>query len=73
MPCLPKWELSSVEATGEALSSADCVIIATDHAEVDLRPVVYRARRVLDLRNAVRRRLGDRPDGPLPANNVDEL
>lgn len=72
VPYLPKWELSSVELTDETLSSSDCVVIATDHAEVDLRPVIHRAPRILDLRNAVRRRLGGRSNGPLPPN-VDVL
>jgi len=72
VPYLPKWDLASIDLTAEALGSTDCVVIATDHTEVDLRLVVHEAPRVLDLRNAVRRRLGERSNGPLPAN-VDVL
>lgn len=72
VPHLSKWELPSVELTDEELGSSDCVVIATDHTEVDLRLVVHKAPRILDLRNAVRRRLGERSNGPLPAN-VDVL
>jgi UDP-N-acetyl-D-glucosamine dehydrogenase len=68
VPYLPKWELSSVELTGEELGSADCVVIATDHTEVDLRLVVHEAPRILDLRNAVRRRLRGGANSSMPAN-----
>jgi UDP-N-acetyl-D-glucosamine dehydrogenase len=64
VPDLPKRKLSSVEITRRALESADCVVIATDHASVDLELVVEAASKVVDLRNAVRKRLG----GRLPAN-----
>lgn len=68
VPVLPEWGLSSVELTEEELCSSDCVAIATDHAKVDLRLVVDAAPKVIDLRNAVRRRLGKRSNGPLPPN-----
>ena len=68
VPVLPEWGLSSVELTEEELRSSDCVAIATDHAKVDLRLVVDAASKVVDLRNAVRRRLGKRSNGPLPPN-----
>ncbi|MGB3681941.1 MAG: nucleotide sugar dehydrogenase [Rubrobacteraceae bacterium] len=68
VPVLPEWGLSSVELTEKELYSYDCVAIATDHAAVDLRLVVDTAPKVVDLRNAVRRRLGKRPNGPLPPN-----
>jgi len=66
------YGLSSVELTPDLVRSVDCVIIATNHASVDLAMVVEHAARVVDLRNAVRQTLGGRPDGPAPAN-VDVL
>ena len=68
VPHLPNQRLFSVELTEEEVRRADCVVIATDHDAVDLRMVVNSASRVIDLRNSVRRRLGDK----LPAN-VDVL
>ena len=69
---LPEWKLSSVGLDEEELRGTDCVIIATDHAAVDLRPVVSYAPKILDLRNAVRRRLGGCFKESLPPN-VDVL
>lgn len=63
VPRLTDYKLNSVEMNEEELSRADCVVIATDHEAVDLRLVVGSASKVVDLRNAVRRRLGE-----LPAN-----
>ncbi len=63
LPNLPEHKLSSVELTKERLAQSDCVVIATDHDAVDLRLVVDLAPKVVDLRNAVRKRLGE-----LPAN-----
>lgn len=60
--------LASVDLTEAAVENADCVVIATDHFGLDLGLVVEHAPRILDLRNAIRRRLGGRPNGPLPAN-----
>lgn len=68
VPILPEWALSSVELTEEEVHAADCVAIATDHAMVDLRLVVDAAHKVVDLRNAVRRRLGKQPNYSLPPN-----
>lgn len=68
VPILPEWALSSVELTEEEVHAADCVTIATDHATVDLRLVVDAAHKVVDLRNAVRRRLGKQPNYSLPPN-----
>lgn len=64
VPDLPVHELSSVDLTEEELSRADCVIVATDHDAVNLETVVRSSASIVDLRNAVRKRLG----GPLPAN-----
>lgn len=71
VPDLPGWGLSSVELTEETLRSSDCVIIATDHTAFDLRLVVDAAPKIVDLRNAVRRRLGY-SNGSLP-KKVDVL
>ncbi len=71
VPTLPGWVLSSVELTEEELRGCDCVVIATDHAAVDLNAVVQTAPKVVDLRNAVRQRSGQ-VNGPLPPN-VDVL
>jgi UDP-N-acetyl-D-glucosamine dehydrogenase len=57
-----------VDLTEEAVANSDCVIVATDHSSFDLGFVVDNARSILDLRNAVRKRLGGRPNGPLPEN-----
>lgn len=61
---LPEHGLRSVELTQRELQAADCVIISTDHNDVDLGPVVRYASKIVDLRNAVRRRLG----GSTPEN-----
>jgi len=44
----------SVELTDEELSSADCVVITTDHSAVDYERVVRRSRLVVDTRHATR-------------------
>jgi UDP-N-acetyl-D-glucosamine dehydrogenase len=67
IPYLPEHKLVSVELTQEELEQTDCVVIATDHRAVNVRPVVSHAPKVVDLRNAVRRKLGVLPD------NVDVL
>ncbi|WP_047864311.1 nucleotide sugar dehydrogenase [Rubrobacter aplysinae] len=58
VPELPDNGLESVELTEGQIEEADCVVIATDHKVVDLEPVVARASKIVDLRNAVRNRLG---------------
>ena len=72
VPELRKEGLKSVPLTVERIKAADCVVIATDHRAVDLKPVVDHARRIMDLRNAVRKSLNGDPAGPVPAN-VDVL
>ncbi len=42
-------------ALGEALASADCVVVVTDHSSYDWADVVARSRLVVDTRNAVAR------------------
>jgi UDP-N-acetyl-D-glucosamine dehydrogenase len=46
--------------TGEALREADCVLILTDHSDVDYAQVVQEARLVVDTRNAT----GSLPQAP---------
>lgn len=62
VPHLPDKNLFSVELSKEELASSDCIVIATDHDAVDLVEVVNTAPTVLDLRNAIRRRLGKLPE-----------
>ena len=61
IPHLPDRELSSVELTAYEIRRANCVVIGTDHDAVDLQTVVDSASLVVDLRNAVRKRLGRLP------------
>jgi UDP-N-acetyl-D-glucosamine dehydrogenase len=62
----------SIPLDAATIASADCVVIATAHAAIDLRLVVEHAQQVVDLRNAVRQRLAGSPAGEIPAN-VDVL
>ncbi len=72
IPELPSEGLASVPLTEDLLRGTDCVVIATDHTAVDLRAVVDCAPLIVDLRNAVRRGLGEGQSGPVPSN-VDVL
>jgi UDP-N-acetyl-D-glucosamine dehydrogenase len=45
--------LSSVELTDEQLQSADCVVIVTDHSQIDYRRVTQLAPLIIDTRNAL--------------------
>jgi UDP-N-acetyl-D-glucosamine dehydrogenase len=47
-------KLSSVEATGENISAADCVLVLTNHSSFDWALVAERARMVVDTRNALK-------------------
>lgn len=58
VPYLSEYRLSSVALNEDELQSADCIVIGTDHALLDLKLVVNANVRVVDLRNAVRRKLG---------------
>ena len=51
--------LSSVELTDELLSSADCVVVATDHSSYDYQHIVERACLVFDARGATKRLKSD--------------
>ena len=44
--------LDSVELTDEVLSSADCVVITTNHKAFDVKRIVNKAKLVVDLKNA---------------------
>jgi UDP-N-acetyl-D-glucosamine dehydrogenase len=67
---LPDAGLASVSLDAGTLRTADCVVIATAHAAIDLGLVVRHASLVVDLRNAVRQRLAGRAAGDLPENVV---
>jgi UDP-N-acetyl-D-glucosamine dehydrogenase len=45
--------LASVELTDEELRSADCVVIVTDHSELDYRRITQLAPLIVDTRNAL--------------------
>lgn len=48
------FNLRSVRLTPKALRAADCVVIVTDHTDLDCDAVVKHARLILDTRNALR-------------------
>ena len=52
----PGAKLQSVPLTDEALASAVCVIIATDHSAIDYRLVADQAPLIVDTRNVLRDR-----------------
>jgi UDP-N-acetyl-D-glucosamine dehydrogenase len=52
VPHLPEHDLSSLDLDS-AVTSADCVVIVTDHAGVDYERLAGSARLVVDLRNAI--------------------
>ncbi len=72
VPDLASHGLRSEPLDDDLLDSLDCVVIATNHRAVDLRPVVDRAALVVDLRDAVRQSLGGDGRGAAP-DNVDVL
>jgi UDP-N-acetyl-D-glucosamine dehydrogenase len=49
----PKEPLKSVSLTNEELQAADCVIIVTDHSEIDYKRVCGLASLIVDTRNAL--------------------
>src|SRR4029079_7971317 len=56
-PFVPKYredghEYTSVPLSDEEISSADAVVIVTDHSKVDYQRVVHLAKVVVDTRNA---------------------
>ena len=56
---LSQAELASVALTKENLSSADCVVIATDHSCYNMDEVIAHSKFVFDARGATRRSKGD--------------
>lgn len=62
VPILPPGKDASVGLSAEELALADCVVVVTDHDGVDLGLVVETSPLVVDLRNAVRKRLGRLPE-----------
>jgi UDP-N-acetyl-D-glucosamine dehydrogenase len=50
-----EWELTSVPDLIEGVKQADCVVIITDHTDIDYRAVADAAVLVFDTRNAMRR------------------
>ena len=48
-------DLASTPLTAETLAGADCVVIVTDHSDVDYALVARSARLVVDTRNALAR------------------
>ncbi|MGQ9455872.1 MAG: nucleotide sugar dehydrogenase [Armatimonadota bacterium] len=56
-PYVPRYrqgekELRSVELTEETVSSADCVLLVTDHSKIDKELVVKHSKAIVDTRNA---------------------
>lgn len=47
------WDLSSVQNLGDEVARADCVVIITDHTEVDYKLVAKSASLVFDSRNVM--------------------
>jgi UDP-N-acetyl-D-glucosamine dehydrogenase len=45
--------LSSIELSDEQIKTADCIVIVTNHSQIDYRRVVELARLVVDTRNAL--------------------
>jgi UDP-N-acetyl-D-glucosamine dehydrogenase len=58
-PYVPKLRIEDHEMTSDArpetVAEADCVVIVTDHAQVDYADVVARAQLIVDTRNALKK------------------
>ncbi len=67
-PSMRNWklDLESVELTAEALSSADAVVIVTDHSAFDAGFIVANAALVIDTRNLTGH-VADRPENVVKA------
>jgi UDP-N-acetyl-D-mannosaminuronate dehydrogenase len=60
-PYVPHFEedgrrFTSVPLTADALGAADCVIVVTDHSNIDYELVRRHGRAIVDTRNALRQR-----------------
>jgi len=55
VPCFSEdgHDYRSVALTPESVASADCVLVVTDHSDVDYRMIARNARLVVDTRNAM--------------------
>ena len=55
VPCFSEdgHEYRSVALTPQSVASADCVLVVTDHSDVDYRMIARNARLVVDTRNAM--------------------
>lgn len=62
VPELPEAKLSSMELSQFELRRTDCAVIVTDHDAIELSEVIEMVPKVVDLRNAVRRRFGTLPE-----------
>jgi UDP-N-acetyl-D-glucosamine dehydrogenase len=62
VPELPDAKLSSTELSLVELRRTDCAVIVTDHDAIELSEVIEMVPKVIDLRNAVRRRFGALPE-----------
>jgi UDP-N-acetyl-D-glucosamine dehydrogenase len=62
VPSLRHGELQTPSVAIERADEFDCVVIATDHSDVDYRALVQRARLVIDTRNATRNVRRDFPN-----------
>ena len=56
---LAQDNLASAQLTGENLSAADCVVIATDHSCYNMDEVIAHSKLVFDARGATRELKGD--------------
>ncbi len=61
VPELPEAKLSSTELSSVELRRTDCAVIVTDHDAIELSEVIEIVPKVIDLRNAVRRKFGTLP------------
>ncbi len=63
-PYIPCLKLDGLDLRSEpaeqAAAESDCVVIITDHAKVDYKPIVERARLVVDTRNALKGMTSDK-------------
>jgi UDP-N-acetyl-D-glucosamine dehydrogenase len=49
----PGWEMASVDLTEENLTSFDCVVITTDHSNIDYEWLQHKAKLIVDTRNCI--------------------
>ena len=73
VPELPEAKLSSTELSSFELRRTDCAVIVTDHDAMELSEVIEIVPKVIDLRNAVRRRFGTLPETVEVSRNLTVL